>query len=154
MPREQSAPVKLCKVRRQHTRGNTLLQETAAAIAKDIWSHSCPAITALPADLAQILLDELITMQKLTRSSLALFAQQYIYRLSLEEYPGLTDGWLTLLSMPSLLFVDLSGSPQVLLLVISWTQKIPHNYPLAWMLHRSRKSGSEKAICSDSFTSS
>ncbi len=101
-----------------------MLAETVTAIAKNIWLYSVPELSALPPDLAQLVFDELLTLGKLTRSSLALFSNQHLYKLRLEDYPGVGNDWLKLLTSSPLLLVNLSRCIQVSLCC---STEIPEN---------------------------
>ena len=107
------SPPAFVKVRRYHQRGETLLAETATAVARSIWQYSVPELSALPPDLAQLVFDELIVLGKLRRASLALFSNQHLYKLRLEDYPGVGNDWVRLLPVSSLLVVNLSRCIQV-----------------------------------------
>ena len=108
-----ASPPLVITVRRYHQRGTTLLAETVTAIAKNIWLYSVPELSALPPDLAQLVFDELLMLGKLTRSSLALFSSQHLYKLRLEDYPGVGNDWLKLLTNSPLLVINLSRCIQV-----------------------------------------
>lgn len=82
-------------------------------VAKNIWLYSVPELSALPPDLAQLVFDELIVLGKLSRASLALFSNQHLYKLRLDDYPGVGNDWLKLLSLSRLLIVNLSRCNQV-----------------------------------------
>ena len=132
-------PPLVVKVRRYHQRGDTLLAETVTAIAKNVWQFSVPELSALPSDLAQLVFDELIILGKLTRSSLALFSKQHLYKVCLEDYPGVGNDWLRLLVTSPLIIVNLSRCSQVhndtcldMIAVLSnmkdFTNGVPRNY--------------------------
>ena len=110
------SPPAVVKVRRYHQRGSTLLAEAATVIAQNIWIYSVTELTALPSDLAQQVLDQLTVLGKLSKSSLALFASQHLYYLRLEDYPGVGNDWLRLLSRSPLQIVNLSRCQQVCIL--------------------------------------
>lgn len=89
------------------------MAETVTAIARNIWQYSVSELSALPADLAQLILDELIILGKLTRSSVALFCNQHLYKLRLEDYPGVGNDWLKFLCQSPLIVINLSRCSQV-----------------------------------------
>ena len=95
--------------------------------------------SGLPADLAQLILEELIMLGRLSRSSLALFSNQLVYSLRLEDYPGVGNDWLSLLCKSSLLVVNLSRCTQVLPLASPLT---PH-HSLRWTTPHSLKAASK-----------
>jgi hypothetical protein len=70
-------------------------------------------IDSLPADLAQLVLDELIYTAKLDSMALKLFSRQYVYNLKLADYVGVEDGWLAHLKRSPLQRVSLAHCSEV-----------------------------------------
>ncbi len=72
-------------------------------------------IDSLPADLAQLVLDELIYTASLDQEGLALFSRQHIYNLKLGECAGVEDNWLRHLARSPLQHVSLAACSEVTL---------------------------------------
>lgn len=90
------------------------MAEASAAVAKNIWAFRVRDLINLPADLAQLIVDDMVALGKLGKSSLALFGSQCLYKLNLADYPGVTNEWMALLIKPHLQIVRLSGCQQVI----------------------------------------
>lgn len=92
--------------------GSTSLLELAVrAVAARVHNYD---IDALPADLAQLVLDELVFTSSLTEENLAVFSKQHIYTLKLEESFGVEDSWLRHLARSPLLHVSLASCSEVM----------------------------------------
>ena len=92
--------------------GTTSLLELAVrAVAGRVHNYD---IDALPADLAQLVLDELVFTSSLNEDKLALFSKQHIYTLKLEESVGVEDHWLGHLARSPLLHVSLASCSEVM----------------------------------------
>jgi hypothetical protein len=71
-------------------------------------------LDSLPADLAQLVLDELIYTASLDEEGLALFRRQHIYDLKLSDCSGVEDGWLRHLARSPLQNVSLAACSEVI----------------------------------------
>ena len=70
-------------------------------------------VNALPADMAQLVLDELLLTGRLDEASLALFSRQTLYALDCGEYPGVADSWLKALARSPLHRLSLASCAEV-----------------------------------------
>ncbi|KAK9917700.1 hypothetical protein WJX75_007317 [Coccomyxa subellipsoidea] len=70
-------------------------------------------LDSLPADLAQLVLDELIYTASLDEEGLALFRRQHIYDLKLSDCSGVEDGWLRHLARSPLQNVSLAACSEI-----------------------------------------
>ena len=114
-------PPRPARTRRLRGSGASLLGLAASAVCSNIEGYSAQELSALPPDLAQLVLDELVATCKLTRASLALFRGQSLWRLDLDDYPDVTDEWLKLVSSSPLQVLSLGRCDAV-------------SYPSMWIL--------------------
>ena len=87
-----------------------LLELAVRAVAARLHKYD---IDSLPADLAQLVLDELIYTASLDQEGLALFSRQHMYNLKLGECAGVEDNWLRHLARSPLQHVSLAACSEV-----------------------------------------
>lgn len=80
------------------------------AVAASVHAYD---IDSLPADLAQLVLDELVFTGRLDEECLALFSRQHLHRLNLGECSGVEDSWLRLIERSPLQHVSLASCSEV-----------------------------------------
>ena len=90
-----------------------LLSVSVKAVARNIRSYSAAQITALPDDLLQRVLDELILAEGLDEQVVGLFVGQPLTKLYLEGYPIATDRWVRGLVGTRMQELSLSFCPEM-----------------------------------------
>ena len=93
---------------RHHLR--SLLELAINAVARNVHAHD---LSALPADMAQLVLDELLLLGKLDEAVLALFSRQHVHYADFSEYPGVSDSWLKLLARSPIRRISLASCAEV-----------------------------------------
>ena len=103
----QTSLLRQFRCRRAPPPRDTLLALAAAAVAAQFDRLDGDAVLALPADLAQLVLDALIEDGELSFLRLAAFRGQPVYRLDLGGLPAFKPEWLRLLRHAPLVCVSL-----------------------------------------------
>ena len=103
----QTSLLRQFRCRRAPPPRDTLLALAAAAVAAQFDKLDGDALLALPADLAQLVLDALIESGELSFLRLAAFRGQPVYRLDLGGLPAFKPEWLRLLRHAPLVCVSL-----------------------------------------------
>ena len=100
----------------------SLLELAVSALARDLHTYD---LNEIPADLAQLVLDELLLLRKLDEAVLTLFARQHVYCADFSEYPGVADAWFKHLARSPLRRLSLASCTEVGLLRL----QPPSRYP-------------------------
>ena len=86
------------------------MELAVAAVARDVHTYD---LNQIPADMAQLVLDELLLLRLLDEAVLALFARQHVYSVDFSEYPGVADAWLKHLARSPLRRMSLASCTEV-----------------------------------------
>ena len=81
-----------------------------SAVARNVHDYN---VNALPADTAQLVLDELLLTARLDEATLALFSRQTLYAMDCGDYPGVADSWLKSLARSPLHRLSLASCAEV-----------------------------------------